>query len=81
MKAKKAMKSKKAAMKSKKAAMKSKAPAMKAKKPVMKAKKLIEIAPTPVAVLIAALSCSAIALALLQYRRRASCPSEEPLLL
>merc|ERR1712048_797024 len=41
MKAKKAMKSKKAAMKSKKAAMKS-------KKPVMKAKKLIELAPTPV---------------------------------
>merc|ERR1711879_661660 len=81
MKAKKAMKSKKAAMKSKKAAMKSKAPAMKAKKPVMKAKKLIEITPTPVAVLIGALSCSGIAMAILRYHRSASGPSEEPLLL
>merc|ERR1712226_1646790 len=49
----------KGAMKSKKAAMKSKAPAMKSKKPVMKAKKLIEaisdVFNTSVTVLVAAL--------------------------
>merc|ERR1711879_1056877 len=76
--AKEAKKAKKAAKKA--GAMKAKK-AMKSKKPVMKAKKLIEIAPIPVGVLIGALSCSAVALALLQYRGRASCPSEEPLLL
>jgi histone H1/5 len=84
MKAKKAMKSKKAAMKSKKAAMKSKAPAMKAKKAVMKAKKLTEVISdaftTPVTVLVAALSCSGIVLAMVQKRRSASSPNEFALL-
>merc|ERR1712048_169811 len=77
MKAKGAMKSKKAAMKSKKAAMKSKTPAM-------KSKKLIEVVSdvfnTPVTVLVAALSCSGIVLAMVQYRRSASSLKEKPLL-
>merc|ERR1712048_1326229 len=80
----KAMKAKKAAMKSKKAAMKSKAPAMKSKKAVMKAKKLLEVVSdvfsTPVTVLVAALSCSGVVLAMVQYRRSASSLKEKPLL-
>jgi hypothetical protein len=84
MKAKKAMRSKKSVMKSKKAAMKSKAPAMKAKKAVMKAKKLTEVISgaftTPVTMLVAALSCSGIVLAMVQNRRSASSPNEFALL-
>merc|ERR1711879_966920 len=73
-----AMKAKKA-MKSKKVAMKSKKPAMK-KKAVMKAKKLIEVFSSSVTVLVAALTCSGIVLAMVQYRHSASIPSEKPLL-
>jgi histone H1/5 len=82
MKAKKAMK----AMKAKKSAMKSKAPmkAMKAKKAVMKAKKLIESISdafaTPVTVLVAALFCGGIVLAMVQSRRSVSSPNNKALL-
>jgi len=55
--------------------------AIKAKKAVMKAKKLIEMAPTPVTMLVGALSCSGVAFAVFQYRRSTSGSSEEPLLI
>merc|ERR1711879_555660 len=90
--AKKAAKAKKAAAKKVKKVTKKAKPSKKAKvlkkKPVKKAKKakkLIEFMPdllsTPVVALFGALSCTGVALAILQFRRSVSNPSKEPLLI
>merc|ERR1712151_391284 len=89
--AKKAAKAKKAAAKKAKKATKKAKPSKKvkvlkkkAKKPVKKAKKLFEVIPDvssiPAAALVGALSCGAVALAMVQFRRNVARPTAEPLL-
>merc|ERR1712178_13101 len=90
--AKKAAKAKKAAAKKAKKATKKAKPSKKAKvlkkkpaKKAKKAKKLVEFIPdllsTTVVTLFGALSCAGVALAVLQFRRSASNPGKDPLLL
>merc|ERR1711896_126329 len=87
-KSKKEAKAKKAAAKkaakAKKAAAKKAKKATKKAKPVKKAKKLFEVisdvSSIPAAAFVGALSCGAVALAMLQFRRSGARPAAEPLL-